>query len=64
MSLDDNDGVAGVAAVRKSTSILRELIPEYQSVGEYSYSGPTKMYSCCSAISFDYLDISHTNQPK
>ena len=33
MSLDDDDGVAGVAAVRKSSSTLPELILEYESVG-------------------------------
>lgn len=34
ISLDDNDGVAGVAAKRKSGSALRELTLEYESVGK------------------------------
>ncbi len=34
MALDDDDGVAGVAAVRHSNSTLSEQILEYGSVGE------------------------------
>ena len=35
VSLDDDDGIAGVAAVRSSSSTLPELILEYESIGMY-----------------------------
>lgn len=39
VSLADDDGVAGVAAIRKSTSTLQETILEYESVGMFVCEG-------------------------